>query len=149
MKRSRRRKPRRKPSTWVGVLGTLALATLGGVVAVFVVSALSMRGDREAEELIVLKDVRVQVLNGCGIRGAGRRAAYALREAGYDVVDVGNAANFDFPESMVIDRAGCVSRAREIARALDVDNVIIQRVEGLPYEATVIVGADSKTRRGG
>jgi hypothetical protein len=122
---------------------------LAGVVVVYIVSTLASRGGAEVEESIVLKDVHVQVLNGCGVRGAGREIANALRLEGYDVVDVGNAETFDFPESMVIDRAGEGGRAREIARALGISNVIIQRIDGSQYEATVIVGKDYESRQGG
>ena len=149
MKRSRRKKSDRSSPAWAGVLGGAALFLLAGLVAVFVISTVSMRGEKEVGELIVLKDVRVQVLNGCGVGGAGRRVAYALREAGYDVVDVGNAASFDFPESMVIDRVGAPDSAREIAGVLGVENVIVQRIEGLPFEATVIIGVDYKIQDGG
>jgi hypothetical protein len=125
----------------------VGLIALAGVVVAFGVSALLRdRGD-EVEESIVLKDVRVQVLNGCGTRGAGREVANELRLEGYDVADVGNARSFDFSESMVIDRVGR-GRAREIARALGVENVIIQRIEGSQYDATMIVGKDFKLRAG-
>ena len=103
------------------------------------------RGGSSAES-IVLKDVRVQVLNGCGIKGVGGDVANALRMKGYDVVEVGNTDAFGFSESIVIDRVGKGGRAREIAVALGVDNVIMQRVEALQYEATVIVGRDFRSR---
>ncbi len=125
----------------------MALTALAGAVAAFAISAIARdRGDK-AEKSIVLKNVRVQVLNGCGVRGAGREVAYELRLKGYDVADVGNARTFDFPESIVIDRKGG-GRAREIARALGVENVIIQRIEGSQYEATMIVGKDFKLGAG-
>ena len=47
----------------------------------------------------------------------------------------------------MIDRQGAGGRAREVARALGVKNVVIQRVDGSPYEATVIIGKDFKSGR--
>ncbi len=125
------------------------MTILGGIVVIYMLSTLAARRGEEAEESIVLKDVHVQVLNGCGVRGAGRDVANALRLEGYDVVDVGNADTFDFPETMVIDRAGEGGRAREIARALGVKNVVIQRMDGSQYDATVIVGKDYRSERDG
>jgi hypothetical protein len=145
MKRSRVRKAERKTSPWGKVLGGVGLVALAGLVVAFAVSALLRDRGEEAEESIVLKDVRVQVLNGCGVRGAGREVANELRLKGYDVADVGNARSFDFAESMVIDRLGG-GRASEIAGALGVENVIIQRIEGSQYDATMIIGKDFKLR---
>ena len=122
------------------------MTALAGAVVVFVVSTLARDRGGSSAESIVLKDVRVQVLNGCGIKGVGGDVANALRMKGYDVVEVGNTDAFDFSESIVIDRVGKGGRAREIAVALGVDNVIMQRVEALQYEATVIVGRDFRSR---
>ena len=54
---------------------------------------------------------------------------------------------FDYRETLVIERQGRGGRAEEVARALGVSNVIIQRVEGSPYDATVIIGKDYKPGR--
>jgi hypothetical protein len=148
MRRSRRRKVEAEASPLGKVIGGVALVALAGVVIAFVLSALLRGSGDETEESIVLKDVRVQVLNGCGVRGAGREIANRLRLKGYDVADVGNARTFDFAESVVIDRVGG-GRAREIASALGVENVIIQRIEGSRYDATMIIGKDFKLRAGG
>jgi hypothetical protein len=147
MRPSRKRKAKKKTTSWSAVLGAVGIVILAAAVVAFAASILmGTRGGGE-EEPIVLKRVRVQVLNGCGLRGAGREVADALRLKGYDVIDVGNARTFDYRETLVIERQGAGGRAHEVAVALGVENVVIQRVDGSPYDATVIIGKDFKPTR--
>jgi hypothetical protein len=144
MRPSSRRNHKKKEGPWVKILRALGLVILAASVLAFVASSLlSKRGD-SAEEPIVLKNVRVQVLNGCGLSGAAQQVANLLRLNGYDVVEVGNASAFDYPSTLILDRVGKGGRAREVAEVLGLGCVIIQRVEGSPFDATVIVGKDAK-----
>ena len=47
------------------------------------------------------EQIRVNVLNGTGIKGKGKEIAKQLRAAGYNVVSVGNADRSDYPETVV------------------------------------------------
>jgi len=124
-----------------------ALAALAGFVAAYAYSIVRQVKAGQEQEPIVLKNVRVQVLNGCGVEGAGGRTADRLRSEGFDVVDVGNARSFDYAETIVIDRRGAGGRAGEVAEALGTDNVVVQRLKGTSYDATVIVGRDLEEAR--
>jgi hypothetical protein len=87
--------------------------------------------------------IRVEVRNGSGIPGvAGDVTAY-LRQAGFDVVDFGNADEFDRGKTVVIDRVGKPGPAREVAAALQ--GVPIQSgIDTTLYlDVTVIVGGDA------
>ena len=64
------------------------------------------------------KIVRVEVLNGCGTPGLAKKVTDFLRIKGFDVVNVGNAENFEFPETIVVDRVGEMSNAWKVARAM-------------------------------
>lgn len=87
--------------------------------------------------------VRVQVLNGCGVSGAAANVASLLRRAGgFDVIEIGNAENFDFAVTVVVDRTGDARAAREVARVLDGVPLVLQRLPGGRFEVTVIVGYD-------
>jgi hypothetical protein len=90
--------------------------------------------------------VRVEVLNGGGRAGMARAATDELRDAGFDVVDMGNAASFDRDTSVVLDRIGRMDLARGVADALGIHSVEAQPDSGLYVEATVILGADWKPR---
>lgn len=88
------------------------------------------------------KVVRVEVLNGCGAAGLAKKITDYLRLKGFDVVNVGNAENFDFPETIVVDRVGDIAGAWQIARAIGIDNVIQQKDEDLLLDVTLILGRD-------
>ncbi len=85
---------------------------------------------------------QVEVLNGCGISGVAARTHAYLRRLGFDVVNVENAAAFDYEETIVIDRGGDELVARRLARIIGTENVIRQVRPDLLLQVTVILGAD-------
>ncbi len=93
--------------------------------------------------------IRVAVLNGCGRGGLASEFAERLRSFGFDVVNgIGeNADSFEFPVSVVVDRADVPDRAAAVAAALGIDTVLRQRADD-PYiieEVQVILGRDWHT----
>jgi len=86
--------------------------------------------------------VVVEVLNGCGRKGIGERASEVLIERGFDVMFLGNADDFLYEETLVIDRVGDRSKAVAVAEALGVGRLISQQSTASYVEATVIVGKD-------
>ena len=72
-----------------------------------------------------------------------REGMEVLREAGFDVVEFGNASSFD-PErpSEVIDRVGRQDIAQAVATAIGIDNVLSDPDPNLFVEVTVVVGRD-------
>ncbi|MBI2951675.1 LytR C-terminal domain-containing protein [bacterium] len=92
------------------------------------------------------KDIRVEVLNGCGEAGVVDRFARLLRSAGFDVIKTGNARSFSYAESMVLDRAGRRDYADEVARVLRI-RAVIQQIKDDPYrleDVTLIIGRDHR-----
>ena len=86
--------------------------------------------------------VIVEVLNGCGVSGVADRVAARLRGEDFDVMFVGNADDFNYKETLVVDRSGACSKAITVARALEVENVI-QQVRGSFFvDVSVVVGSD-------
>ena len=55
--------------------------------------------------------------------------------------EIANAERFDYPQTVVVDRAGYRRRAEGVARALGGADVILQRHEG-GHEIHVVVGHD-------
>lgn len=49
-------------------------------------------------------EIKVQVLNGCGVRGIASKFRGILRQRGFDVMSYGNAAKQDYRKSQVIIR---------------------------------------------
>jgi hypothetical protein len=90
------------------------------------------------------RDVKVEVLNGCGIDGLARIVGNRLRSTGFDVMTLDNADRFDYPESIVVDRLGSPDEADRVAEALGISNRIQQIVPD-PFRiesVTVIIGKD-------
>lgn len=85
--------------------------------------------------------VRVEVLNGSGKTGLARFATDQLRDAGYDVVHLGNASSAA-KTSVVIDRVGKREIANRVAQALQIATVETQVDTSRYLEVTVILGKD-------
>lgn len=91
-----------------------------------------------------IEQFRIEVLNGTGRVGLAAKAAEALRKANIDVLEVDNADNFHYKESIVIARRKDHD-ADVLAKKLGCDNVIEQLVEDSIVDATLILGADYET----
>jgi hypothetical protein len=121
---------------------------IAGAAAVALVVAAVLWRDRGLEPpsrvtVLVPDDVRikVEVLNASGQRGMARRATFALRDAGFDVVRFDNAAETR-DSTLVLSRSGKEDWAELVARALGG-----ARVESRPdstryLDVTVLLGAD-------
>ncbi len=87
--------------------------------------------------------VRVEVINAGGVSGMAGEATSALRGAGFDVVDFGNARAFDSTRaSQVVDRVGRANIARAVAEELGIDNVLSEPNPNLYVDVTVVLGQD-------
>jgi hypothetical protein len=92
------------------------------------------------------RDIRVEVLNGCGEPGVIEAWGRRLRAAGFDVIKTGNARSFGYVESLVLDRTGKRANADEVARTLGI-GAVIQQVKEDPYrieDVTVVIGRDHR-----
>ncbi len=81
----------------------------------------------------------VEVLNGCGIEGAAAKMRERLEANGYAVVAVGNAATFDYKETVIeADEA-----EREAAlRAAALFGLGDERLEPPAYDVKITIGDD-------
>jgi len=92
--------------------------------------------------------ILVEVLNGCGAGGAAHHVAEALRAEGFDVVQIGNAPDFDYPTTVVMDRSGAPDKARRVAEVMGCAHVVRQVSSDAMLDVTVILGADGVWSRG-
>jgi hypothetical protein len=117
------------------------------------------RGDRarsapaptaDTAQTLVVPDsrVRVQVLNGSSTAGLARHATDLLRDAGFDVVSLGNARS-QVKESVVLDRTGNREIAARVAAALGITRVETRIDRALLLEVTVVLGPDFRLRGSG
>lgn len=145
-RRGRRHRAATEPTrTRKLILGVVVIGALGAVGV-----SLSLESDRP--ELLTEdpneapwseERVRVEVLNLGGVSGMGRDATQALRDAGFDVVELGNVVPFNEQgPSQVIDRVGRTDIAQAVALAVGIDNVQSDPDPNLYVEVSVLLGSD-------
>lgn len=138
-----------------GVLEVGAIALFGIVVGAFLMSTIarhtgsgpqrgpgSAQSGGESEPPVDRARIRVQVRNGSGVSGAASEVTTFLREAGFDVVDYGNADRFDYERTRIIDRMGSSVAAREVAALLPGIPIESSPDSTLFLDVTIVVGRD-------
>ncbi len=85
--------------------------------------------------------VRVEVLNAGGVAGMAREATEVLRDAGFDVVEFGNADAFDRDSSLVLARLGRVDLASMVADALAIPTYQDEPDSTAYVDVTVLLGS--------
>lgn len=128
--------------------GTLKRVAAVGAAAVALVAAVVLwRGDTleppQRVDVLVPDDVRikVEVLNASGQRGLARRATFALRDAGFDVVRFTNDP-VRRDSTLVLARSGNDQWAALVARALGGARVESRPDTSRYLDVTVLLGAD-------
>ena len=135
-----------KPAGLAGVVVALATA---GIAGWWVVAHANEARGVEARPVIrrdtmrlVAADARVkiEVLNASGERGLARRAMRYLRDRGFDVVSVGNAATRS-DSSVVYDWSGHPAWAAQAVRALGGARVESRPDSSRFLDLTLVLGA--------
>lgn len=91
--------------------------------------------------------IRIDVLNGCGVRGLAGQAQTWLKRNGYRIRLAENADRHDYAKSLIQDRSGNMVAARELALVLNIDQSQIIELKGSPspfVDLTVVIGEDYK-----
>lgn len=88
------------------------------------------------------EEVRVEVLNGCGLEGAAGKTKERLESNGYTVIAVGNATAFDYEETVLFTAGGEEGNAKRIADLFGMNEKNIRETD---YDIKVIVGDDYST----
>ena len=105
----------------------------------------------DVHNLNPVHDIKVEVLNGCGIKGiAAKTAEFLLYEHHVDVVRSDNADNHSYPNTLIIlrnERLEAVELLRKSFGIAQNDDVMIQTKpdESLGVDVTIIVGKDIHT----
>ncbi|HEX9564484.1 MAG TPA: LytR C-terminal domain-containing protein [Gemmatimonadaceae bacterium] len=85
--------------------------------------------------------IKVEVLNASGVRGLARRATFALRDAGFDVVRYGNDPGRR-DSTLVLARSGREDWAGLVAKALGGARVELRPDSSRYLDVTVLLGTD-------
>lgn len=102
---------------------------------------------REGPEEIFKKNsnLRVEVLNGCGVNRLALKVTNLLRERGFNVVTIGDTDNQYFEETVVIERRDKdMKNAKYFAKRIGCKNIGKDIDSALYLEITVIIGKDYK-----
>ena len=95
-----------------------------------------------------IQNIKVEVLNGCGLKGIAARTAEFLRENHIDVVRSDNADHHDYPNTVIISRNENVESLRAVSKSFgvtmdDKTHIITDDPdESLGVDVTVILGKD-------
>lgn len=92
-------------------------------------------------------DIWIEILNGNGVSGVAAQYTEFLREKGFDVQRTDNAPNFQYQNTLVIDRSDNHAKALAVAQALEIDTSQVRTEvdESLQLDVTVILGKDYNT----
>ena len=125
----------------LGVTKTVFLAA--GIVAVYM--ALSVVAQFRHNGQVCELPVVVEVLNGCGQSGVAEKVASHLRGCAFEVMYDGNADDFGFTETLVVERTGDRDKAQAVAAALGRAPVVYQMSSAFFVDVTVVLGEDVAT----
>jgi len=137
-------------------LFTTALWALGIMNVILIVSFvskhfLSGREHAISSEAVAVtpEDLKIEVLNGCGVDGLARKYADLLKDKGYDPVNVASYERMDLPRTYIIDRRSKeMVNGLRIAKFLGLPDVYVSYQQAKPdrmVAVSVILGQDYKT----
>ena len=95
-----------------------------------------------------IQNIKVEVLNGCGLKGIAAQTAEFLRENHVDVVRSDNADHYDYPNTVIISRNENVESLKAVSKSFgvtmdDKTHIITDDPdESLGVDVTVILGKD-------
>jgi hypothetical protein len=94
-----------------------------------------------------IQNIRVEVLNGCGIKGLANKASNFLRLHQVDVIRAENADRYDYPNTIIIGRNENYESLKMVTQSFGIsidnkDHIKIEPDESLGVDVTVILGKD-------
>ena len=92
------------------------------------------------------KNVRISVLNGCGIPGLAAKWKDKLRDLNFDVRETGNS-RIEYDKTIILSRSEDMTYANYLAQTIGIsnENVLMQLNKDLvDIDLTIIVGSDYK-----
>jgi hypothetical protein len=134
-KKSKSNSARRGEKLVAALMGA-TLLLCGASVAVGVMNWMTRAYDDK-----ITDNVRIEVLNGTGKEGLGRVVARALLRKKVDVLFVGNADGFDYPQTVMIARKR-KPEVKTLCELLRCERFVEQLRDDTLVDATLVIGAD-------
>ena len=142
----------KKKRGWKRLLGAGSLIAFGVIVLVFLYTFVRHNFIDPPVEPEVARGgtshtIQLDVLNGTGVTDLAQRFTDFLRARGFDVVEMGNYGESDVEFTRVIDRAGDLQAAKQVAQALGVSEArVTKELDRNAYlDVTVVIGKDFRT----
>jgi len=152
IKSSTKRKKQVKNFQLKNVLNSVFIWTLVVVNVVLIASMINRLivtpGNKTPELNVpgaVENQLKVEVLNGCGVNGLAHTFKEILQNHNYDVVAVGNAESMDYDKSIIIDRGRRPEKdIKDFCRFIGIktDNIVRINNSDLQVDIRFIIGAD-------
>lgn len=103
---------------------------------------------RVSEQTDISKDaatsleIKIEILNGFGLKGEAQRSARILKEYGFTVAKYGNAGTFTYDETIIVDWKGNLDKVIPLANFLEIDpaNIIVYDRPDKPLDVTIVIG---------
>ncbi len=126
--------------------GKIIIYVLIVLLGIFLVSLVIMLTKADPQEIYKKNaNMRVEVLNGCGVNRLAIKVTNILRKKGFNVVQVGNTKNQDFGETVVMERSNeNMVNANYFAKQIGCRNIDKDVDPALYIEITLIIGQDYK-----
>lgn len=126
--------------------GKIIIYVLIVLLGIFLVSLVLMLTKADPQEIYKKNaNMRVEVLNGCGVNRLAIKVTNILRKKGFNVVQVGNTKNQDFEETVVMERSKeNMANANYFAKQIGCRNIDKDVDPALYIEITLIIGQDYK-----
>jgi hypothetical protein len=100
--------------------------------------------DQIDQDALALNKVKLELLNGYGIKGAASEAGEFFKSQGYIIARIENAASFGYEETVIIDWNRDVKNAIDIAEFIKIDpsRIIVYDKKTKPIDLTIVLGKD-------
>ena len=116
------------------------------VLGLFLISMVIVFSRTDPQEIYMKNaNLRVEVLNGCGVDRLALKVTNHLRKKGFNVVKIGDTKHQDFDETVVLERAlEDLANAKYFAKQIGCKNVDKDIDQALYIDITLIIGKDYK-----
>ena len=124
--------------------GSVTIYILIIILAAFLVSLLIMFTREDPDEIYRKNsNIRVEVLNGCGVNRLAMKVTNVLRKQGFNVIKIGNTENQDFEKTVIVERSDeTLQNAKYMSERIGCKNIGEDIDAGLYLEVTIIIGKD-------
>ena len=94
-----------------------------------------------------IQDIKIEVLNGCGIKGLAAKTTDFFRSKQIDVIRSDNADRYNYSKTIIISRNENIKSLKAVAKSFqispnDTSHIKIDPDESLGVDVTVILGKD-------